>query len=88
MPETMGKDEEKKFEVGDNFSGRIQTRYDTQVTNQPNERVGPAAMAGKPSALPDDLERDRRERAEPLWRIGTRNSGGRLPESRHPAATA
>lgn len=36
MPATIGKEEEKKFELGDAFSGRIQSRYDTQVTNQPN----------------------------------------------------
>jgi hypothetical protein len=36
MPEMIGKPEEKKFELGDYFSARIQARYDTQVTNQPN----------------------------------------------------
>lgn len=36
MPATIGKDEEKKFELGDYTSARIQARYDTQVTNQPN----------------------------------------------------
>src|SRR5262249_53305898 len=37
LPETLGKPEaQKKFELGDNFSARIQTRFDTQATNQPN----------------------------------------------------
>jgi len=35
-PEDIGKDEVKKFELGDALSGRIQSRFDTQVTNQPN----------------------------------------------------
>lgn len=36
MPGTMGKDEEKTFNLGNAFSGRIQSRFDTQMTNQPN----------------------------------------------------
>ncbi|MBI3401580.1 MAG: hypothetical protein HY048_09190 [Acidobacteria bacterium] len=36
MPGTMGKEEEKTFDLGNAFSARIQMRYDTQVTNQPN----------------------------------------------------
>ena len=36
MPADIGKEEDKKFELGDSFAGRIQQRYDTQVTNQPN----------------------------------------------------
>jgi hypothetical protein len=39
LPETMGKPQppgEKKFELGDNFSARIQSRFDSQATNQPN----------------------------------------------------
>ena len=36
MPGTMGKDEEKKFDLGDNLSARIQTRFDAQATNLPN----------------------------------------------------
>jgi hypothetical protein len=36
FPEQIGKEEEKKFELGDYFSARIQPRYDTQLTNQPN----------------------------------------------------
>lgn len=36
FPEEIGKADEKKFELGDFFAARIQARYDTQVTNQPN----------------------------------------------------
>ena len=37
MPSDIGKAEpEKKLELGDYFSARIQSRYDTQATNQPN----------------------------------------------------
>jgi hypothetical protein len=36
FPEQIGKADEKKFELGDTFSARIQARYDTQLTNQPN----------------------------------------------------
>ena len=36
LPPNIGKAEEKAFELGDYFSARIQPRYDTQVTNQPN----------------------------------------------------
>jgi hypothetical protein len=35
LPEMIGKSEEKVFEA-DYFSARLQARYDTQVTNQPN----------------------------------------------------
>src|SRR5579871_5855293 len=31
----IGKPEEDNFELGNAFSARIQTRYDTQATNQP-----------------------------------------------------
>src|SRR5437016_8990465 len=34
--EEIGKSEDKKFELGDYFAARLQARYDTQVTNQPN----------------------------------------------------
>ncbi len=34
--EEIGKSEDKKFELGDYFSARLQARYDTQITNQPN----------------------------------------------------
>ena len=36
LPELIGKPEEEKFALGNYFSGRIQARYDTQATNQPN----------------------------------------------------
>lgn len=36
LPEMIGKSEEQKFELGDYFSARLQARYDTQMTNQPN----------------------------------------------------
>ena len=36
LPEMIGKSEDKAFELGDYFSARLQARYDTQVTNQPN----------------------------------------------------
>src|SRR5713226_9674243 len=36
MPRTLGKDEQKAFSLGDNFSARIQPRFDVQATNQPN----------------------------------------------------
>jgi hypothetical protein len=36
LPEMLGKSEEKNFELGDYFAARLQARYDTQVTNQPN----------------------------------------------------
>src|SRR5438874_10414382 len=32
----IGKEQDKKFELGDYFAARLQARYDTQVTNQPN----------------------------------------------------
>jgi hypothetical protein len=32
----LGKSSEKKFELGDYFSARLQARYDAQATNQPN----------------------------------------------------
>ena len=37
LPDSLGKSEpEKKFELGDSFSARIQSRFDSQKTNQPN----------------------------------------------------
>ncbi len=35
-PEEIGKDDGKKIDYGDYLSARIQSRWDTQVTNQPN----------------------------------------------------
>src|SRR3954470_13034678 len=32
----IGKSEDQKFELGDYFAARLQARYDTQITNQPN----------------------------------------------------
>jgi hypothetical protein len=36
IPSDIGKEETAKFDLADYFSARIQARYDTQVTNQPN----------------------------------------------------
>jgi hypothetical protein len=36
LPEMIGKPQEEKFELGDYFVARLQARFDTQVTNQPN----------------------------------------------------
>ena len=36
MPSDIGKEEDKKFDLGDSFAARIQQRLDTQATNQPN----------------------------------------------------
>jgi hypothetical protein len=36
LPDSIGKEEKKPFELGDYFSARIQSRYDTVATNQPN----------------------------------------------------
>jgi hypothetical protein len=36
LPEMIGKSDERKFELGDYFAGRLQARFDTQATNQPN----------------------------------------------------
>jgi hypothetical protein len=38
LPESIGKEEQlkKEFQLGDYFSARIQSRYDTVATNQPN----------------------------------------------------
>ena len=49
MPEEIGKAQERKFELGDYFAGRIQARYDTLVTNQPNGAPGPNLL---PSGAP------------------------------------
>ena len=49
LPEMIGKPQEKNFELGDYFAGRLQARYDTQVTNQPNGAPGPNLL---PSGAP------------------------------------
>jgi hypothetical protein len=36
LPDDIGKDDDKKFDLGDYFAARLQSRWDTQVTNQPN----------------------------------------------------
>src|SRR5438034_205312 len=36
IPSDIGKEEAKEFNLGDSFAARIQQRYDTQATNQPN----------------------------------------------------
>jgi hypothetical protein len=41
LPDEIGKTSEKKFDLGDSFAGRLQSRYDYQATNQPNGAPGP-----------------------------------------------
>jgi hypothetical protein len=36
LPDQIGKADTDKFELGNYFAARVQARYDTQVTNQPN----------------------------------------------------
>jgi hypothetical protein len=48
MPEDIGKDPTKKFELGDYFSARLQARFDVQVTNQPNGAAVANLVAGAP----------------------------------------
>ncbi len=48
LPEMIGKSEEQKFELGDYFSARLQARYDTQVTNQPNGAPVANVIGGVP----------------------------------------
>jgi len=48
MPEDIGKAPTKKFELGDYFSARIQSRFDAQVTNQPNGAAVPNVVNGAP----------------------------------------
>lgn len=36
LPDSIGKEEKKPFDLGNYFSARIQSRYDTVATNQPN----------------------------------------------------
>ena len=47
-PDDIGKAQDQKFELGDYFGVRIQGRYDTQVTNQPNGAPQPNIIAGVP----------------------------------------
>lgn len=46
LPEEIGKPQDKKMELGDSFAGRVQGRYDTQATNQPNGAAGPNLLPG------------------------------------------
>jgi hypothetical protein len=48
FPEQIGKEDQKKFELGDYFSARIQARYDAQVTNQPNGAAVANVIGGVP----------------------------------------
>jgi hypothetical protein len=48
LPDLIGKPQEEKFELGDYFAGRLQARYDTQVTNQPNGAPVANVIAGVP----------------------------------------
>ena len=48
MPEDIGTESKKKFELGDFFSARIQSRFDIQATNQPNGAGVANLVAGKP----------------------------------------
>jgi hypothetical protein len=48
MPEDIGKESTKKFELGDFFSARIQARFDVQATNQPNGAAVANLEAGAP----------------------------------------
>lgn len=48
MPEDIGKESTKKFELGDYFSARIQARFDVQATNQPNGAGVANLVAGAP----------------------------------------
>jgi hypothetical protein len=46
LPEEIGKSDEKKIELGDYFSARVQARYDTQKTNGPNGAPNPNVIGG------------------------------------------
>ena len=48
MPEDIGKEVTKKFEVGDYFAARIQARFDVQETNQPNGAAVANLVSGQP----------------------------------------
>ena len=50
MPEDIGKEAKKKYELGDYFSARMQSRFDVQATNQPNGAGVPNLVAGAPGA--------------------------------------
>jgi hypothetical protein len=48
MPEEIGQYITKKFELGNYFSGRIQSRFDVQATNQPNGAAVANLVNGAP----------------------------------------
>jgi len=48
MPEQIGKAQDQKFELGDYFAARIQARYDTVATNQPNGAAVANVIGGVP----------------------------------------
>lgn len=50
LPEEIGKPQDKKIELGDYFSARLQARYDTQQTNQPNQAPMPNVIGGVPGS--------------------------------------
>jgi hypothetical protein len=50
FPEQIGKADEKKFELGDFFAARVQARYDTQLTNQPNGAAVANVIGGVPGS--------------------------------------
>jgi len=50
LPEIIGKSEEQKFELGDYFAARLQARYDTQMTNQPNSAPVANVIGGVPGS--------------------------------------
>ncbi len=48
MPEDIGKESTAKFELGNFFSARIQSRFDVQATNQPNGAAVANLVSGAP----------------------------------------
>jgi hypothetical protein len=48
LPEEIGKADDKKFELGDYFSARMQSRLDSQSTNQPNGAPVANVIGGVP----------------------------------------
>src|SRR6266542_2423918 len=49
-PEDIGHESTAKFELGNYFSARVQSRFDVQVTNQPHGAPVANSVAGKPGA--------------------------------------
>jgi hypothetical protein len=48
MPDEIGKELKQKFELGNYFSARIQSRFDVQLTNQPNGAAVANLVSGAP----------------------------------------